>query len=121
MSIDEFGCENKQIVVMIHGHGGNHNESDGFDKISNGLAEQGFVVATLDLPGCGKSKESFQLNTMTNMKADVLDVIEVLEAVDEALERTDDVLQLLVVGHVDSLVHMHAEHTVRRVGDARRR
>ena len=42
-------------------------------------------------------------------------------AVDEALERTDDVLQLLVVGHVDSLVHMHAEHTVRRVGDARRR
>ena len=61
---------------MIHGHGGNHNESDGFDKISNGLAEQGFVVATLDLPGCGKSKESFQLNTMTNMKADVLDVID---------------------------------------------
>ena len=42
-------------------------------------------------------------------------------AVDEALERTDDVLQLLVVGHVDRLVHMHAEHTVRRVGDARRR
>ena len=36
-------------------------------------------------------------------------------AVDEALERTDDVLQLLVVGHVDRLVHMHAEHTVRRV------
>ena len=64
------------FVVMIHGHGGNHNESDGFDKISNGLAEQGFVVATLDLPGCGKSKESFQLNTMTNMKADVLAVID---------------------------------------------
>lgn len=64
------------FVVMIHGHGGNHNEFDGFDKISNGLAEQGFVVATLDLPGCGKSKESFQLNTMTNMKADVLDVID---------------------------------------------
>ena len=41
--------------------------------------------------------------------------------VDEALERTDNVLQLLVVGHVDRLVHMHAEHTVRRVGDARRR
>ena len=76
MRIDEFGCENKQIVVMIHGHGGNHNEFDGFDKISNGLAEQGFVVATLDLPGCGKSMESFQLNTMTNMKADVLDVID---------------------------------------------
>lgn len=64
------------FVVMIHGHGGNHNEFEGFDKISNGLAEQGFVVATLDLPGCGKSKESFQLNTMTNMKADVLDVID---------------------------------------------
>lgn len=64
------------FVVMIHGHGGNHNEFDGFDKISNGLAEQGFVVATLDLPGCGKSKESFQLNTMTNMKNDVLDVID---------------------------------------------
>ena len=55
------------FVVMIHGHGGNHNEFEGFDKISNGLAEQGFVVATLDLPGCGKSKESFQLSTMTNI------------------------------------------------------
>ena len=62
-------------VIMIHGHGGNHNEWGGFDAISGGVAEAGKIVATLDFPGCGDSAESFQLNTMTNMKQDVLDVI----------------------------------------------
>ena len=63
------------LVMMIHGHGGNHNEWGGYDKISDGLAANGVIVATLDFPGCGDSAESFQLNTMTNMKNDVLDVI----------------------------------------------
>ena len=63
------------LVVMLHGHGGNHNEWGGYDTISNTLAAKGFVVVTLDFPGCGASTEDFTLNTMTNMKADVLDVI----------------------------------------------
>lgn len=68
-------AESYGLVVMIHGHGGNHNEWGGYDVISNGIAENGRIVVTLDFPGCGASTESFQLNTMTNMKQDVLDVI----------------------------------------------
>ncbi len=64
------------LAVMLHGHGGNHNEWGGYDTISTGLAEKGFVVVTMDFPGCGNSTESFRLNTMTNMKADVVDVID---------------------------------------------
>ncbi|MBQ8587713.1 MAG: alpha/beta fold hydrolase, partial [Oscillospiraceae bacterium] len=63
------------VVFMIHGHGGNHNEWGGYDTISDGLAENGIIAVTLDFPGCGASTESFTLNTMTNMKQDVLDVI----------------------------------------------
>lgn len=63
------------LVVLCHGHGGNHNEWGGFDVITNGLAEKGIVSVTIDYPGCDASKESFQLNTMSNMKADTLDVI----------------------------------------------
>ena len=55
------------FVIMLHGHGGNHNEFGGYDPISDGLAENGYVVATLDFSGCGASTESFKLNTMTNM------------------------------------------------------
>ena len=68
------------LVIMIHGHGGNHNEWGGFDAISNGLAENGILVVTLDFPGCGDSTESFQLNTLTNMKNDVLDVLGYMES-----------------------------------------
>ena len=63
------------LVVMLHGHGGNHNEWGGYDTISANLSRKGIAVVTMDFPGCGDSTESFQLNTMTNMKADVLDVI----------------------------------------------
>lgn len=63
------------LVVLCHGHGGNHSEWGGFDKITNGLAEKGMIAVTMDYPGCGASTESFQLNTLTNMKADTLDVI----------------------------------------------
>ena len=63
------------FVIMLHGHGGNHNEFGGYDPISDGLAENGYVVATLDFSGCGASTESFKLNTMTNMKSDIKDVV----------------------------------------------
>ncbi len=70
---DQYGSY--PLVVMLHGHGGDHNEAGGYDEISNALAENDFLVVTMDFPGCGESSESFQLNTMTNMKADVVDVL----------------------------------------------
>jgi len=63
------------MVILCHGHGGNHNEWGGFDKITTGLASEGIIAVTLDYPGCGASKESFTENTLTNMKADTLDVV----------------------------------------------
>lgn len=68
------------LVIMIHGHGDDHNEFGGYDAISNGLAENGMLVVTLDLPGCGDSTESFRLNTLTNMKNDVVDVLNYMES-----------------------------------------
>ncbi|MDO4493479.1 MAG: alpha/beta fold hydrolase [Clostridia bacterium] len=69
-----------KLIVMIHGHGGNHNEWGGYDAIAKGCSENGAIVVTLDFPGCGASTESFQQNTMTNMKQDVLDVINYMKA-----------------------------------------
>jgi len=63
------------MVILCHGHGGNHNEWGGFDKITSGLARSGIIAVTLDYPGCGASTESFTQNTLTNMKTDTLDVI----------------------------------------------
>jgi pimeloyl-ACP methyl ester carboxylesterase len=63
------------MVILCHGHGGNHNEWGGFDKITDGLAKQGIIAVTLDYPGCGASTEKFTENTLTNMKADTLDVV----------------------------------------------
>ena len=76
----DYAGEETGLVVMIHGHGGNHNEWGGYDPISNGIAENGKIVVTLDFPGCGASEEPFQLNTLTNMKNDVLDVINYIKA-----------------------------------------
>lgn len=63
------------VVVMIHGHHGNHNEWGGYDKVANTVAENGIIVATLDFAGCGASTEDYQNNAMSYMCADVVDVI----------------------------------------------
>ena len=63
------------VVVLIHGHHGNHNEWGGYDIVANGLANNGILVAELDFPGCGASAEDFHLNAMSYMCNDVLDVI----------------------------------------------
>lgn len=63
------------VVVLIHGHHGNHNEWGGYDVVANGLAENGILVAELDFPGCGASTEDYHNNAMSFMCADVLDVI----------------------------------------------
>ncbi len=63
------------VVVLIHGHHGNHNEWGGYNVVANGLAENGLLVAELDFAGCGASTEDFTNNAMSFMCADVLDVI----------------------------------------------
>ena len=63
------------VVVLIHGHHGNHNEWGGYDVVAKGLAENGILVAELDFPGCGASAEDYHLNAMSYMCNDVLDVI----------------------------------------------
>lgn len=63
------------LVVLIHGHHGNHNEWGGYDAVSNALAASGIVAATLDFSGCGASAEDYQNNAMSYMCADVADVI----------------------------------------------
>ncbi|MBQ1477566.1 MAG: alpha/beta fold hydrolase [Erysipelotrichaceae bacterium] len=68
------------LVVMIHGHHGNHNEWGGYDAISNGLAEKGLIAVTLDFSGCGASKEGIELNALSNMKNDVVDVADFMKA-----------------------------------------
>lgn len=67
--------EPESVVVLIHGHHGNHNEWGGYDAVANGLAENGILVAELDFAGCGASEEDFHLNAMSYMCDDVLDVI----------------------------------------------
>ena len=68
------------VVVLIHGHHGNHNEWGGYDVVANGLAEGGILVAELDFAGCGASTEDYTNNAMSFMCADVLDVINYAKA-----------------------------------------
>lgn len=67
--------EAQSVVVLIHGHHGNHNEWGGYDVVARGLASNGVLVAELDFAGCGASTEDYHLNAMSYMCADVLDVI----------------------------------------------
>lgn len=64
-----------KLVVLIHGHHGNHNENGGYDIVANSLAENGIIVAMLDFAGCGASKEDYHNNAMSCMCNDVVDVI----------------------------------------------
>lgn len=77
----DYATENTYpLVVMIHGHHGNHNEWGGYDAISNGLAEKGIIVVTMDFSGCDKSTESIALNAMSSFKADVSDVLNYMKS-----------------------------------------
>ncbi len=59
------------LVILCHGHGGSREENIGFGAIAKALADKGIASIRMDFPGCGESKESFQNNNLTNMKADV--------------------------------------------------
>lgn len=63
--------EKAPVVVFAHGHGGSRSET-GFAVIIEQLQQHGIACVTVDFPGCGDSTESFQKNTLTNMKADVV-------------------------------------------------
>ena len=74
------GVEAYPIVIMAHGHGGNRDEGAGYIAIANALAMQGIASIRMDFPGCGASTEPFTMNTMTNMKADVLSAVDYAKA-----------------------------------------
>lgn len=74
------GLESYPMVVLIHGHGGSREENVGFAAIADALAAKGIGSIRMDFPGCGESTESFQNNTLTNMKADVAAAIEYAKA-----------------------------------------
>lgn len=63
------------LVVLAHGHGGSRDENIGFGAIADVLQAKGIASIRMDFPGCGESTESFQLNTLTNMKQDVLSAV----------------------------------------------
>ena len=68
------------VVVLIHGHGGSRDEYLGFPVVAEALADRGIASIRMDFPGCGESSESFQENTLTNMKTDVLAAIDYMKA-----------------------------------------
>ena len=70
------GAHAVPLVVLAHGHGGTKDENIGFAAVADALAKKGIASIRMDFPGCGASSESFQKNTLTNMKADVLAAIE---------------------------------------------
>jgi len=67
------------LVAIAHGHGGNRDENGGLTDIAESLAKAGIATIRMDFPGCGKSDESFQKNTMTNMVSDVYSCIDYAE------------------------------------------
>lgn len=76
----EGTAEPYPLVVLVHGHGGSRHENIGFGAIADALSAQGIATIRMDFPGCGDSSESFQLNTLTNMKQDVLAAIDYMAA-----------------------------------------
>lgn len=74
------GVEGYPVVVLCHGHGGSREENVGFAAIADALADLGVGSIRMDYPGCGESTESFQMNTLTNMKADTIAAIEYAKA-----------------------------------------
>lgn len=74
------GVDAYPLVVLCHGHGGSREENVGFAAVADALAAQGIASIRMDFPGCGESAESFQLNTLSNMKADVAAAIEYAKA-----------------------------------------
>lgn len=74
------GVDSYPVVIMAHGHGGSRDENVGFAALADALAEQGIASFRMDFPGCGESTESFQENTLSNMKADVLAGLEYVKS-----------------------------------------
>ena len=74
------GMDEFPLAVLCHGHGGSREENVGFAAVAAALAARGIASIRMDFPGCGESSESFQMNTLSNMKEDVRSAIECAKA-----------------------------------------
>ena len=74
------GMDEFPLAVLCHGHGGSREENVGFAATADALAARGIASIRMDFPGCGESTESFRMNTLSNMKADVRNAIECAKA-----------------------------------------
>lgn len=63
------------LVIMLAGFSADHNNGTGFDDTTDEMTKNGIMVVQYDIPGYGKSEESNAAYTLTNVKADALDVI----------------------------------------------
>lgn len=63
------------LVLMTSCYAGDHNCYGGYDDVVDALTEKGLIVVMFDYPSYGKSTESLLDFSLTNIKADALDVL----------------------------------------------
>lgn len=59
------------MVAIAHGFAGTRQEGGAYPELAEALAQRGIASIRCDFPGCGDSKESFRLNTLSVMAWDV--------------------------------------------------
>ena len=70
--------ENKEIVILVHGHGSS-KEGTTSSEMSEELAKRGINVFRIDLNGCGESEGDISDQTVTSMADDIVSAIKFIE------------------------------------------
>lgn len=68
--------EKVPLVVMLHGFGGNKDESNGFIYIARVLAKNGIASIRMDFAGTGEDTREFTAYTLDSAAADANDCLE---------------------------------------------
>lgn len=63
--------ERHPLVAIAHGFAGSRQEGGAYPVLAEALARRGIASIRCDFPGCGDSKESFRLNTLSVMAWDL--------------------------------------------------